>query len=71
MHAETPLLHFQTLFQLEVFGIIYCVSVTMAIRLTFFIFWTKSHKIVEILAILTTKLSSFKMHKVGMLFCYL
>ncbi len=33
-----------------------------------FFFWTKGHKIVEILAILTTKLSSSKMYKVGMLF---
>ena len=31
----------------------------MAIRSTFFIFWTKRHKIDEILALLTTKLSSF------------
>ena len=32
------------------------------------LFWTKGHKIVEILALLTTKLSSSKMYKVGMLF---
>ena len=31
----------------------------------------KSHKIVETLARLTTKLSSFKIYKVGMLFCIL
>ncbi len=31
-------------------------------------FLTKGHKIVEILALLTTKLSSSKMYKVGMLF---
>ena len=48
-----------------------CVTVTMATRSTFFIFWTKSHKIVEILALLTTKLSSSKIYKVGMLFCIL
>ena len=29
------------------------------------IFWTKRHKIVEILALLSTKLSSSEMYKVG------
>ncbi len=77
MHAVTPRLANQTLFQHEVFRIIStlnagslwahfaCVTVTMAIRSTFFIFWTKRRKIVEILALLTTKLSSFKIYKVS------
>ncbi len=75
MHAGTPRLHFQTLFQYEVFRItstqahFACVTVTMAIRSTVFIFWTNRHKIVEILALLTTKLSSFKINKVDKLFC--
>ena len=34
-------------------------------------FSAKGHKIVEILALLTTKLSSYKICKVGMLFCVL
>ena len=37
----------------------------------FFIFWKKRHKIVEIFALLTTELSSYKMCKVDMLFCTL
>ncbi len=37
----------------------------------FFIFRKKRHKIVEIFALLTTELSSYKMCKVGMLFCAL
>ncbi len=35
----------------------------------FLIFWTKGHNIVEILALLTTELSSSKIYKVGMLLC--
>ena len=37
----------------------------------FFYFSEKRHKIVEFLALLTTELSSYKMCKVGMLFCTL
>ena len=37
----------------------------------FFIFRKKRRKIVEIFALLTTELSSYKMCKVGMLFCAL
>ena len=37
----------------------------------FFIFRKKGHKIVEIFALLTTELSSYKKCKVGMLFCAL
>ena len=56
MHAETPRLHFQTLFQHEVLRIISTLNAgshclrhgNHAIRSTFFIFWTKRHKIVEI-----------------------
>ena len=45
---------------------------TMATRsMVFFIFRKKRHKIVEIFALLTTELSSYKMCKVGMLFCAL
>ena len=58
MHAETPRLHFQTLFQHEVFRIISTLNAGShclrhgnhgnTVRSTFFIFWTKRHKIVEI-----------------------
>ncbi len=76
MHAETPRLHFQTLIQHEVFYIISTLNVgSHCLRhgnhdntINIFIVWTKRHKIVEILALLTTKLSSFKIYKVGMLF---
>ena len=37
----------------------------------FFYFSVKRHKIVEIFELLTTELSSYKMCKVGMLFCTL
>ncbi len=37
----------------------------------FFYFSEKRHKIVEFFALLTTELSSYKMCKVGMLFCTL
>ena len=80
MHAATPRLYFQTLCQREVIfriisilnaGSIFSRHVNHGIQSTFFIFWTKGHKIVEILALLTTELSSFKIYKVGMLFCIL
>ncbi len=41
---------------------------TMATR---YFFSAKGHKLVEILALLNTKLSSYKTYKVGMLFCVL
>ncbi len=41
----------------------------MATRKCFFNFLVKGHKIGEILALLTTELSSYKICKVGMLFC--
>ena len=45
---------------------------TMATRSMFFFYFSeKMHKIVEIFALLTTELSSYKMCKVGMLFCTL
>ena len=45
---------------------------TTATRSMFFLFFRKKrHKIVEIFALLTTELSSYKMCKVGMLFCAL
>ncbi len=79
MHAATPRLHFQTLCQHEVLRVIstmnagsLCrVMLTMATRSMFFLFFGKRHKIVEIFALLTTELSSYKMCKVGMLFCAL
>ncbi len=37
----------------------------------FFYFLEKRHKIVQFFALLTTGLSSYKMFKVGMLFCTL
>ncbi len=77
MHAENPRLHFQTLFQHEVFRVISTLNAGSHclrhgnVTSTFFIFWTKRRKIVEILALLTIKLLSFKIYKVGMLFCIL
>ena len=80
MHAATPRLYFQTLCQHEVFRVIstmnagslcsrhvnYCNTINV-----FFIFRKKRHKIVEMFGLLTTELSSYKMCKVGMLFCTL
>ena len=79
MPAATPRLYFQTLCQHEVFRVISTVNagslctrhVTMATRLMFFYFSEKRHKIVEFFALLTTELASYKMCKVGMLFCTL
>ena len=80
MHAVTPRLYFQTLSQHEVFRVISTVNagslctchVTMAIRSMFFFYFSeKRHKIVEFFALLTTELASYKMCKVGMLFCTL
>ncbi len=80
MHAATPRLYFQTLCQHEVFRVIstmnegsLCsrhVNYGNTINV-FFIFRKKRHKIVEIFALLTTELSSYKMCKVDMLFCTL
>ena len=44
------------------------VMLTMATRSMFFYFSEKRHKIVEMFALLTTELSSYKMCKVGMLY---
>ena len=80
MHAATPRLHFQTLCQHEVFRVISTMNAgSLCPRHVnygntinvFFIFRKKRHKIVEIFALLTTELSSYKMCKVGMLFCAL
>ncbi len=79
MHAATPRLHFQTLCQHEVFSISTMNAGSLCSRHgyygntinVFLYFRTKRHKIVEIFALLTTELSSFKMCKVGMLFCTL
>ncbi len=77
MHAETLRLHFQTLFQHEVLYIStlnagsHCRVTDTAIKVFLFFGQKGSHKIVEILALLTTKLSSSKIYKVGMLFCIL
>ena len=41
-------------------------------KMVFFkFFWTKGHKIIEILVLLTAELSSSKIYKVGMLFAIL
>ena len=79
MHAATPRLYFQTLCQHEVFRVISTMNagslctrhVTMATRSMFFFIFRKRHKIVEFFALLTTELASYKMCKVGMLFCTL
>ncbi len=80
MHAATPRLHFQTLCQHEVFRVISTMNAgSLCSRHVnygntinvFFIFRKKRHKIVEIFALLPTELSSYKMCKVGMLFCAL
>ena len=80
MHAATPRLHFQTLCQHEVFRVISTMNAgSLCSRHVnygntinvFFIFRKKRRKIVEIFALLTTELSSYKMCKVGMLFCAL
>ena len=41
----------------------------MATRRLFLYFLDKGRKIVEIFALLSTELSSYKIYKVGMLFC--
>ncbi len=80
MHAATPRLHFQTLCQHEVFWVISTMNagslcsrhVNYGNTINVFLFFGKKrHKIVEIFALLTTELSSYKMCKVGMLFCAL
>ena len=79
MPAATPRIYFRPLCQHEVLLVIstlnarsLCrVMLTMATRSMFFILSEKKHKIVEIFALLTTQLSSYKMCKVGILFCIL
>ncbi len=80
MPAATPRLYFQTLFQHEVFRVISTMNAgSLCTRHdnygntinVFFYFSEKRHKIVEFFALLTTELSSYKMCKVGMLFCTL
>ncbi len=75
MPAATPRLYFQTLCQHEVFRVISTMNAS-CYKLwqhdqCFFYFSEKRHKIVEFFALLTTELSSYKMCKVGMLFCTL
>ena len=80
MPAATPRLYFQTLCQLKYFGLYInnerrltlLTMLTMATRSMFFFYFSdKRRKIVEFFALLTTELSSYKMCKVGMLFCTL
>ncbi len=80
MPAATPHPYFQTLCQHEVFRVISTVNagslcarhVTMATRSMFYFYFSeKRHKTVEFFALLTTELASYKMCKVGMLFCTL
>ena len=79
MPTTTLRLYFQPLCQHEVFGLYqHCtqthfarVMLTVAtIKINGF-FSKKRRKIVEIFALLTTEISSYKMCKVGMLFCIL
>ena len=77
MPAAPPRLYFQPLCQYEVLRVIstlnagsLCsrhVNYGNTTNVFFFIFSQKRHKIVEIFALLTTELSSYKMCKVGML----
>ena len=69
MPAATPRLYFQTLCQHEVFWVISTLNAgSLCSRhfnhdntiTVFFYFWEKTHEIVEILALLTTELSSYK-----------
>ena len=80
MHAATPRLYYQTLCQHEVFRAISTMNAgSLCSRHVnygntinvFFYFSEKRHKIAEIFALLTTELSSYKMCKVGMLYCTL
>ena len=79
MHAATPRLYFQTLCQHEVFRVISTMNagslcsrhVNYGNTINVFFYFSERHKIVEIFALLTTELSSYKMCKVGMLFCTL
>ena len=77
MPAATPRLYFQTLCQHEVFQVISTLNAgSLCSRHVnygntinvFFYFSEKRHKIVEIFALLTTELSSYKMCKVDMVF---
>ncbi len=70
MLAATPRLYFEPLSQHEVFRVMSTLNAGNTINL-FFILLEKRHKIIEIFALLTTELSSYKMCKVGMLFCIL
>ena len=80
MHAATHRLYFQTLCQHEVFRAISTMNAGSLCSChvnygntinVFFYFSEKRQKIVEIFALLTTEISSYKMCKVGMLFCTL
>ncbi len=81
MPAATPRLYFQTMCQHEVFQVISTLNAgSLCSRHVnydgntinvFFYFSEKRHKIVDNFALLTTELSSYKMCKVGMVFCTL
>ena len=79
MPAATPRLYFQTLCQHEVFRVISTMNagslctrhVNYGDTVNVFLFFGKRYKIIEFFALLTTELSSYKMCKVGMLFCTL
>ena len=85
MELTAPRFYFQPLFQHEVLRVISILNAGSlcsrhVIKLwqpdgntinVFFIFSEKRHKIVEIFALLTTEIPSYKMFKVGMLFCIL
>ncbi len=79
MPAATPRLYLQTLCQHEVFEVISTLNagspcsrhVNYGNTINVFFIFRKRHKIVENFALLTTELSSYKMCKVGMVFCTL
>ena len=80
MPAATPRLYFQTLCQHEVSRVISTMNagslctrhVNYGNTINVFVYFSeKRNKIVEFFALLTTELSSYKMYKVGMLFCTL
>ncbi len=80
MPAATPRFYFQPLCQHEVLRVISTLNagslcsrhVNYGNTINVFLFFRKKrHKIVEIFVLLTTELSSYKMCKVGMLFCIL
>ncbi len=78
MPAATPRFYFQaSCHNMKYFGLYQhwtqahfaSVMLTMATRSMLFLSLRKRYKTVEILALLTTELSSYKMCKVGLLFC--